>query len=645
MSGIAGLKHTQKTDNINDQLVKILTWNLAYGDGSSKSEFSDLSAIGICPEHITSTPVSQSDILHKNTFYGVIDAVLYNRDYLVRNFKLPASLSDEELLFELVTEKGISSLADVNGDFAGAVIDSSSDKLILFRDHLGIRPLFYYRSNSFTAFSTDMRGIVALDAVPGEISSEWLYKHICGHSTNSPTQTEVQDVFLVPPASFVTISTIDNRLNYECTEYWKLGSKKCFYLKRKDYYKALRTLITDSIKRRLDVFPGIIGSELSGGLDSGVISILINRIGREAIYDSWSDDPIDTPLVENDERYIIKDICSQENITCQYASLKAFDSDSNLGKSHEAIGLKYDPKADLYAIYALPLYINTLPISETAQHVSRRGGKVVFTGHGGDEGVSHRCNSFELYYHGEYLHYIKLLWDETAGKKYRIIKTAKAYRYYTSKKDAILTKPFVHYKHCPQILSQELKNRFEGNPMPVLNFAYDAIQYINDGNTNVSPQVTALLGAYSGARYVYPYLDKDVIDFAVSIPRHLYLKNGENRYIFRETFKSIIPKSLYKLTSKSSPSEEATRKGPSDTWWTDICELNHDLLSSLDRSYWARYLNYEELDKWINSPCPSEEKRQDFLNVSLKLRDCLRFQNMVNNVKGLNYQSDTHLHA
>ncbi len=638
MSGIIGLKHTQKTNNINDQLAKMLPWNLAYGDGSSKTEVYELSAIGICPEHITNAPVSQSDILHKNTFYGVIDAVLYNRDYLIRTYKLPASLSDEELLFELVTTKGFSSLADVNGDFAGAVFDNASDKLVLLRDHLGIRPLFYFHSDSFTAFSTDMRGIVALDAVPGEINAEWLYKDICGYTTNSPTQTEVQDVFLVPPASYITITTNGSCLNYDCTEYWKLGSKKRYYPSEKDYFNAMRTLITDAIKRRLDAFPDIVGSELSGGLDSGVISILINRMGREAVYDSWSDDPKDTPLVEDDERYIIEDICAQEHISCQYANLKTFGPDSNLGKSHEALGLKYEPHTDLYTIYALPLYINTLSISETAQHVSRRGGKVVFTGHGGDEGVSHRCNSFELYYHGEYLHYIKLLWDETAGKKHRIIKTIKNYRYYTSRKDHILTKPFVYYQNCPQILSPGLKSRFENMSMPVLTFAYDSIQYINDGNTNVRPLVTALLGAYSGARYVYPYLDKEVIDFAVSIPRHLYQKKGESRYIFRESFKNLIPESLYKLTSKSTPSEEAARKGPSDTWWTDICKFNDDLLSSLDRNYWERYLNYEELGKWISSPCPSEENRQDFLNVTHKLQDCFRFQSMVKNVKGLNYQ-------
>lgn len=78
----------------------------------------------------------------------------------------------------------------------------------------------------------------------------------------------------------------------------------------------LRELITDSVKRRLDVFPDIIGAELSGGLDSGVIDILINRLGREAVYYSWSFSPQDLPDVPNDERQVIADICEQENIIC-----------------------------------------------------------------------------------------------------------------------------------------------------------------------------------------------------------------------------------------------------------------------------------------------------------------------------------------
>ena len=57
--------------------------------------------------------------------------------------------------------------------------------------------------------------------------------------------------------------------------YWQPGSKKIRLSSEEAYIKQLRQLITDSVKRRLDAVPGVVGAELSGGLDSSIIDILI----------------------------------------------------------------------------------------------------------------------------------------------------------------------------------------------------------------------------------------------------------------------------------------------------------------------------------------------------------------------------------
>ena len=634
MSGVAGI--VSRNNSFSDrELSNILKWNKAYGDVQESAKINDTVAMGIWYEHITNEPASSNLILKKDSVYTVIDAVIYNRKFLKTKYSLSDMLSDEEIILELIYSNGFSSLADVNGDFAGAVYYSDSGKLILFRDHLGIRPLFYFKSDELTAFSTDIRGILAIDDVQGDINREWLYKNICGYAVESNNKTEIRDVFIVPPASYVTISNVNGAFQYEINEYWKLGKRRIIYFSKNKYFSRMKELVNESIQRRLDVFPGLVGSELSGGLDSGVISILIKRQGREAIYYSWSDDPKDTPLVENDERYIIQDICDQEGIECHYESRWYLDNSSNFGRNHEFMGLKYNPTKDIYMNYAMPLYANTFSIAQTSQYINDKGAKVIFTGHGGDEGVSHRGDPFELYYHKEYLHYIKQIWDINAGQKNRLLQTYRKAKGKASLKDYYLNKPYIYYQNAPQIVSKKLYNEFKDTKMPSDTFAFDVIKYINEGNTNLRPMVTALLGAYSGARYVYPYLDKDVIDYAVSIPRYLYQKGNVKRYIFREAFKDIMPASLYNVSTKDTPSMDKEEQDNTKDWFEVISKYNKELMESLDREYWKNYLDYDVLDNWINSPRPSDEDKQSYLNVTIKLRDCLRFQSMVKTVKSI----------
>lgn len=168
--------------------------------------------------------------------------------------------------------------------------------------------------------------------------------------------------------------------------------------------------------------------------------------------------------------------------------------------------------------------------------------------------------------------------------------------------------------------------------MQVLTFAYDTITYIYSGNTQVRPAVAGLLGAYSGARYVFPYLDYRVIDYAVSIPRHMYLKNGQKRYIFRQAFKDIMPNSLYSCTAKDNPSTAKINNENMD-WFEKLTAYREFIFEALDRDYWSRYLDFELLDKWRTSGMPDDDEKQHCISIALKLGECLQFQNMVELVK------------
>ncbi|MCQ2538578.1 MAG: asparagine synthase-related protein [Lachnospiraceae bacterium] len=454
-----------------------------------------------------------------------------------------------------------------------------------------------------------------------------------GYDTADYVKTEFQYINQATPAAYIVIDSL-NAMNIKT--YWKLGRKKIKLKNKQEYYKAHRDIITDSVRRRLAVFPDKIGAELSGGLDSGVIDILINRLGREGCYYSWSFSPEDLPLVPDDERQVIADICNQEGITCLYgAESMNLGPNSNVGKSHTQLGLSVDLAKDAELNYALPPYINTLIICETAELMKNNGCKVVFSGHGGDEGVSHRSDPFEMFHYREYVHFFQHFWSLHIGEKRHLIRTFR--RCIKTVKTGVnyMKRPFQEIWQAPELVGKALNDKFKALHIPPLYFAFDPIKYIYSGNTHVRPDVAGLLGAYSGARYIFPYLDYRVADFAVSIPRYLYIESERRRVIFREAFKDIMPKSLYEVTAKDNPSTANQEHKPDPEWVPKFRKHKDWLMGQLNRDYWEKYLDYDVIDNWDVPDEIAQEDKAIHIYRASKLKICLQFQNMIEIVRRL----------
>ncbi len=631
MSGIFGFWQRQQGSYQKD-IGRMQAWNRAYGKEDVGALVENHYGMGCCYEKLSVEAPKSAPVLYHFGKYAVIDAVIYNRDQLLQKSGaeefLRVEMSDEEMLFWYIEKFGMDALRDVNGDFAGALYDDEKKELTLFRDHLGVRPLFYYAEKGSVAFSTDIRGLTALEWLDASVSEDWIFKTIAGYTTIGTENTEFAKIFCVNPASYITFRLGGEQHVTEKNTYWKLGTEKIRLGNREAYQEKLKELICDSIKRRLDVTSGLVGAELSGGLDSGVIDILIHRMGRECTFFSWSVDPKDLPMAENDERLVIQDICEQENITCHYGKqILELGEETKLAKNMRQIGCRVEQEEAQALRYALPPYINALAISEAAEYISESGAQVVFTGHGGDEGVSHRCNPYELFYHGEYYHYLRHMWSATHGQKGRIVKTLKKCRKNLREMGKKRKKPFRNPFGAPRLLNTSFEGRFEEKNMPVLHFAYDPQKYVIEGGSRNRLDTVAILGAYSGVRYLVPYLDYRVIDFAVSIPRYLYMKGRQNRYLFREAFKDIMPKSLYSLRIKEDNSRKNMESNPN--WFQEYQRRKEEAVSKLDRSYWEQYLNYDLIEEWLRQGQPSDEERFADECILRCLFSCAMAENLV----------------
>lgn len=621
MSSIFGMVSKKKHHMEQSQFSGIQVWNLAYGKESKKSVSQDELFIGCCKDIINKSLNTIDPVVFRDRKYYAIDALIYNREDLIEQNGLSNNVSDEELIISIIEKEGFNALEYVNGDFAGACYDFDKKELILFRDHMGIRPLFYYICNDYVVFSTDIRGITGLLEADIKIDEEWLFRRISGMVKSGLSKTEYKDVFCVLPGSFISFKISKENIVSSVNIYWEPGRKKIQLVSDVEYQKRLRELIVDAIAKRLKVIDGEVGAELSGGLDSSVIDILINRMGRKCTYVSWSESPEILPLVKNDERQIIKDICEQEGIECTYENA-VIDENSILVSNIKEMGLC----TDNHSIDALvfPTYFNTPSISNTSLVLQKKGINVVFTGHGGDEGVSHRPNPFEMFYYHEFYHYLRYMWSTTHGKKWRVIKTLKAIKKNISKSLGDLKTPLVEPINVTNLIKPEFKSKYDEKEMGGYYFGVDPKQYIKDGGSRNRLDNLSLQGAYCGVRYLIPYLDYRVIDFAVSIPRYQYLRGRYERYIFREAFKDIMPKSLYKLTSKAENSRSSKEHDPD--WYDDFLHSKVRLIEKFDRKIWEKYLDFDKLFEFAQSRKTTQEEQQTEVFNCICLQNCLTAQ-------------------
>lgn len=605
-------------------IMPMAVWNRPYGNSAEDIYAGFGVFLGCCVESISDSHVQNSPILKYAGYYAVIDAILYNRRELINEFGISEDEPDAQILLSIITGHGPESLKDVNGDFSGAIYSEKEQKLILFRDHMGIRPLYYYSDERCVAFSTDLRGLTACPQVNTKVSETWIYDTVFGYDADMIDNTPYERVKCVAPATYLSFDLKTGLVT--CKKYWSLGRHKIRKNTDKEYILGMRELIEDSVKRRLDAVSGLVGAELSGGLDSGVIDILINRAGRECVYYSWSYDPSEVEFAENDERLIINDICKQENITCNFTHYSS-QYESKMAEAMKKAGIPVAQDGSPDFRFAFLPSANTYAIINGAQFVKERGASVLFTGHGGDEGVSHRAIAYEMYYHHEYYHFLRHIWSLTRKKNRFFTAIKNVYRVIsTSKKDA--KEEYLNWFSSPELLQESFAIKMKkSKKRKGLDFSYDPVAYIESGGSRNRLDNMAIFGAYSGIRYMIPFLDYRVIDYAVSIPRYLFFKGNVRRYIYREAFKDIMPKSLYKVNIKEDTSVRNIKAKESD--FSQYAKRRAEIIGNLNREYWSKYLNFEKIDELLDRGESEGEEFETEMRRIKALLKCALAQNVL----------------
>ena len=189
------------------------------------------------------------------------------------NNEIFTSKGDVEVALHLYRKLGISFLNLLNGMYAGAIYDPIKQKLILFRDRFGIKPLYYTEWNNNFIFASEIKSLFIGSERPKEINKKQIptyftYRYLPGE------ETMFAGIKSLPQGSILEYD-LNNNLNnnrYKIQRYWNLKlDKENHNLSIKEAAKQLNELINDAVRIRLRADVDV-GSFLSGGIDSSAVA-------------------------------------------------------------------------------------------------------------------------------------------------------------------------------------------------------------------------------------------------------------------------------------------------------------------------------------------------------------------------------------
>ncbi len=460
--------------------------------------------------------------------------------------------TDTEVLVHLYEEYGTELFKYLNGQFAFALWDRTSETLLLGRDRLGIRPLFYYHDNNRLVFASEIKAIFADKAIPRKIDNQSLSDlFTCWSPTDDATT--FQNVFQVPPGHYATFS----KQNMTITKYWDLPFGQLPFRQEpvEELADELNRLITDAtrIRLRADV---PVGAYLSGGLDSTYTSSLVkNNFNNELCTFSvgFTDKEFDESFYQN----------------------KAME---HIGTAHKTINCSYD---DIGAIFPKVIWHTETPIIRTApaplmllsNHVRKNRFKVVLTGEGADEMFA----GYNIFKEDK----LRRFWAKFPDSRLRPRLLEKLYPYVFTQNNSRAIKFLEQFfkkgmedmdspvyshilrwentSHLRTFFSEDIRQQSTGledfiqrycASLPDDFMAWDTLSraqhceckiFLSNYLLSSQGDRMAMANSIEGR---YPFLDHRVVEFAASLPPRFRMNGITEKYILKKAAQGMVPTEL-----------------------------------------------------------------------------------------------------
>jgi asparagine synthase (glutamine-hydrolysing) len=187
--------------------------------------------------------------------------------------------TDTEVILASYLRWGIECLQRFNGMFAFSIWDKQEQRLLIVRDRLGVKPLYYQFKDKVLSFASEIRALMKSGLTDKKISAAALAEYMQYATVHAPN-TILENVFMLMPGTILEYKQGVVTLS----EYWNINkhTKTIGDLSYEETCKNINQLLTASVERRL-VADVPFGAFLSGGIDSSAIVGLMSKVSSGKI--------------------------------------------------------------------------------------------------------------------------------------------------------------------------------------------------------------------------------------------------------------------------------------------------------------------------------------------------------------------------
>jgi asparagine synthase (glutamine-hydrolysing) len=524
-------------------------------------------SVGLGHQMLWTTPESileKLPFVHPNHHFTITaNARIDNRDELIPTLGLgrysPEKITDSQIILAAYAKWGEHCPEYLFGDFAFAIWDSQKQQIFCARDPMGVKPLYYYRSNHIFAFASEITALLALPEIPKHLNEARIADHLA-LLCEDQTATCYQDVFRLPSAH--CLSTGRNKL--EIRAYWALDpNREIRFNSNAEYADAFRSIFTEAVRCRLrSAFS--IGSTLSGGLDSSSIACTARQLLTpsdkslhtfSAIFPGLP--PAELRIV--DERQYIQAV----------HEISGFDP-------HFVHADKLNPLIEpLWQSYEVALAPNLYIHHALYQSAQEHGVRVFLDGFDGDSTISHGWRYLtQLFYTG---HWRTLAQEVTlTAQRYQVGRGRIFWQHCLS---PLLMEPLAYLQQrlswgnafpanaliSPEFarqvgLAERLRSLASHHPAMVLTPKQDHWMSLTTGLYPYALEVADRLAAQFSLEARYPFFDRRLIEFCFALPASQKFRQGWTRAILRTAMTDVLPPKVQWRVRKSNLSPNFNRR-------------------------------------------------------------------------------------
>lgn len=559
MCGIAGILNLNNK-SIPGQVLKNMTDAIMHRGPDDEGFYID-SYIGLGHRRlavIDTSPRGHQPMLTKDKRYVITyNGEVYNfkdiRSELMKKGYIFYSKTDTEVVLNAYAEWGTECLKHFNGIFAFAIWDMKKRELFMARDRYGAKPLYYAFKNKVLVFASEQKAIILHPEVKRDMDMEALLEYFTFQNIFTD-KTLFKDIKTFPAGSWAKISFDDKPRQIYITKYWDFcfqepdtARPEKFYVERLDY------LFKQAVERQL-VGDVPLGVYLSGGIDSSLITaIAAKRLPHVKTFTCGFDLHSVSGLERGFDERKMAELMAYVFKTEQYETvLKAGDMERSI--SDVAWHIEEPRIGQSYPDY----YISKMASKFVKVVLSGAGGDELFAGYPWRYYYAASSNNFKEYIDKYYIYWHRLIDNKHIRKIFAPIWNDVKH---------VWTKDIFEgvFKDCGQRLD---------TPEDYVNHS---LYFESKTFLHGLLLVTDKLSMAHSLETRVPFLDNDLVDFAMSVPVRLKLKNfkrvrrfnenelkkyfyknNDSKLLLRKMAESCLPKKIAHLEKRGFSAPDAS---------------------------------------------------------------------------------------